>query len=119
MSQRMEEELIQFLKANSDVFAWTMRDLEGIDPEVMTHKLNVNPTFRPIRQKNRSFGTERNEIIKEKVEKLLAAGYIRPVQYPKWLANVVLVPKANKKWRMCIDFTDLNRACPKDSYPLP
>ncbi|KAL0385497.1 UNVERIFIED_CONTAM: Retrovirus-related Pol polyprotein from transposon opus [Sesamum radiatum] len=86
MSQKIEEELIQFLKVNSDVFAWTVRDLEGIDPEVITHKLNVNPTFRP---------------------------------YPEWLANVVIVPKANKKWRMRIDFTDLNRACPKDSYTLP
>ncbi|KAL0366906.1 UNVERIFIED_CONTAM: Transposon Ty3-G Gag-Pol polyprotein [Sesamum radiatum] len=114
----MEEELVQFLKANLDVFAWTVRDLEGVDPEVMTHKLNVNPTFQPVRQKKRSFGTERNEIIKEEVEKLLTTGYIRPVQYPEWLANVVLVPKANKNWRMCIDFTDLNRACPKDSYPL-
>ncbi|KAL0440333.1 UNVERIFIED_CONTAM: Transposon Ty3-G Gag-Pol polyprotein [Sesamum latifolium] len=58
------------------------------------------------------------KIIKEEVDKLLAAGYIRPVQYPEWLANVVLVPKSNKKWRMCIDFTNLNRACPKDSYPF-
>ncbi|KAL0400130.1 UNVERIFIED_CONTAM: Transposon Ty3-G Gag-Pol polyprotein [Sesamum radiatum] len=115
----MEEELVQFLKANSDVFAWTVGDLEGINPKVMTHKLNVNPTFRPVRQKKRSFGTEKNEIIKEEVEKLLTAGYIRPVQYLEWLANVVLVPKTNKKWRMCIDFTDLNRAGPKDSYPLP
>ncbi|KAL0378307.1 UNVERIFIED_CONTAM: Transposon Ty3-G Gag-Pol polyprotein [Sesamum radiatum] len=62
---------------------------------------------------------ERNDIIRKEVEKLLVAGHIRPVQYPEWLANVVLVPKPNKKWRMCIDFTDLNRACPKDSYPLP
>ncbi|KAL0461308.1 UNVERIFIED_CONTAM: hypothetical protein Slati_0018400 [Sesamum latifolium] len=117
MGQRMEEELVRFLKANSDVFAWTVHDLEGIDPEVMTHKLNVNPTFRLVRQKKRNFGMERNDIIREEVEKLLTAGYIYPVQYSEWLANIVLVLKSNKKWRMCIDFTDLNRACPKDSYP--
>ena len=52
-------------------------------------------------------------------QKLLSAGHIREIQYPKWLANVVLVKKANGKWRMCVDFTDLNKACPKDSYPLP
>ncbi|KAL0420396.1 UNVERIFIED_CONTAM: putative enzymatic polyprotein [Sesamum latifolium] len=85
----------------------------------MTHKLNVNPAFRPMKQKKRSFGLKRSEIIKEKVKKLLTTGYIHAIQYPEWLANVVLVPKQNKKSRMCIDFMDLNRACPKDSYPLP
>ena len=55
----------------------------------------------------------------DKVTKLLVAGFIREVHYPKWLANVVLVKKANGKWRMCVDFTDLNRACPKDNFPLP
>ena len=55
----------------------------------------------------------------EEVRKLLEAGFIREVYYSDWLANVVIVRKNNGKWRMCIDFTDLNRACPKDSYPLP
>ncbi|KAL0393112.1 UNVERIFIED_CONTAM: Transposon Ty3-G Gag-Pol polyprotein [Sesamum radiatum] len=65
------------------------------------------------------FGAERSQAIKEEVDKMLQAGYIRPVQYPEWLANVVLVPKPNGKWRLCIDFTDLNKACPKDPFPLP
>ena len=55
----------------------------------------------------------------EEVRKLLDAGFIQEVCYPDWLANVVMVRKNNRKWRMCVDFTDLNRACPKDSYPLP
>ena len=55
----------------------------------------------------------------EEVRKLLEAGFIREVYYPDWLANVVMVRKNNRKWRMCVDFMDLNRACPKDSYPLP
>ena len=55
----------------------------------------------------------------EEVEKLLVAGFIREVYYPEWLANVVMVKKSNGKWRMCVDFTDLNRTCPKDSFPLP
>ena len=55
----------------------------------------------------------------EEVEKLLTAGFIREVYYPKWLANVVMVKKSNGKWRMCVDFTNLNNACPKDSFPLP
>jgi len=55
----------------------------------------------------------------DEVNKLLAANFIREVYYPEWLANVVMVKKANGKWRICVDFTDLNSACPKDNFPLP
>ena len=58
-------------------------------------------------------------MINEEVDKLLQEKAIREVEYPKWLANFVLVKKANGKWRLCIDFTDVNRACPKDRFPLP
>ncbi|KAK4407920.1 Transposon Ty3-G Gag-Pol polyprotein [Sesamum angolense] len=94
-------------------------DMCGIGPKVMVHRLNMNPKIRPVKQKKRAFGNKRIKAIKEEVEKLLRTDYIRPVQYPEWLANVVLVPKPNGKWRICIDFTDLNKACPKDSYLLP
>jgi hypothetical protein len=62
---------------------------------------------------------KRAEAAKAKVQRLLDAGAIRPVQYPEWLANVVMVKKKNGKWRICVDFTDLNKHCPKDPYPLP
>ena len=65
------------------------------------------------------FAPERENAIKDEVHKLMAAKFIREVYYPDWLANVVMVKKANGKWRMCVDFTNLNKACPKDSYPLP
>ena len=65
------------------------------------------------------FAPERENAIKYEVHKLMAVKFIREVYYPDWLANVVMVKKANGKWRMCVDFTDLNKACPKDSYPLP
>ena len=55
----------------------------------------------------------------EEVKKLLVTGFIQEVYYPEWLANVVMVKKSNRKWRMCVDFTNLNNACPKDSFPLP
>jgi hypothetical protein len=72
-----------------------------------------------VKQRRRTFAAERNQAVAEEVEKLLKAGFIREVDYPEWLANVVLVKKSNGKWRMCVDFTDLNKACPKDSFPLP
>ena len=111
--------LTQFLRQNRDVFAWTQADMGGIDPVIITHKLNTNPSFKPVKQKCRSFAPERKKAINEEVSKLLQAGAIREVEYPEWLANVVLVKKANGKWRLCIDFTDINKACPKDSFPLP
>ena len=113
-----KKDLVQFLKKNVDVFAWSNEDKMGIDPGVITHRLNICPSFKPVRQKKRVFAPERDNAIKEEVQKLMAAKFIREVYYPDWLANVVMVKKANSKWRMCVDFTDLNKACPKDSYPL-
>ena len=90
----------------------------GIDPTVITHRLNTSPSFKPVKQKRRNFAPERQKAINEEVGKLLQAGAIREVEYPEWLANVVLVKKANGKWRLYIDFTDINKACPKDIFPL-
>ena len=111
--------LTQFLRQNKDVFAWKQADMGGIDPTVITYRLNVSPSFKPIKQKRRSFAPEKQKAINEEVGKLLHAEAIREVEYPEWLANVVLVKKANGKWRLCIYFTDINKACPKDSFPLP
>ena len=72
-----------------------------------------------VKQKRRSFALERHKAINEEVDKLLQAKAIREVEYPEWLANIVLVKKSNGKWRLCIDFIDINRACPKDNFPLP
>ncbi|XP_073152515.1 uncharacterized protein [Henckelia pumila] len=85
----------------------------------MVHRLNILAGARPIKQKKRHFGPEKDKVIKKEVEELLRAGHIREVQFPSWLSNVVLVPKSSGKWRMCVDFRDLNKACPKDCYPLP
>ena len=111
--------LIRFLKQNKDFFAWKQEDMGGIDPAIITHKLSVSPSFKPVKQNRRSFAPERHKAINEEVGKLLQAGAIREVECLEWLANVVLVKKANGKWRLCIDFTDVNQACPKDSFPLP
>ena len=119
MDRRLKESMIKFLKSNLDVFAWTHDDMSGIDPSTICHKLNVNPSIRPIKQKRRVFALDRNQAISDEVGKLLTTGFIKEVCYPDWLANVVMVKKANGKWRMCVDFTDLNKAYPKDSFPLP
>ena len=83
------------------------------------HRLQVDPDHPPVKQKRRKIAPERNKVVNEEVKKLLDIGSVREVHYPDWLANVVVVRKKNGKWRVCIDFTDLNKACPKDSFPLP
>ncbi|XP_013617508.1 PREDICTED: uncharacterized protein LOC106324029 [Brassica oleracea var. oleracea] len=119
LSDEMQSQVISFLRANASTFAWTTSDMKGIDPILASHELNVNPTFKPIRQKRRKLGPERSKAVNEEVDRLLEAGFIAEVRYPEWLANPVVVKKKNGKWRICVDFTDLNKACPKDSYPLP
>ncbi|GKV44764.1 hypothetical protein SLEP1_g51920 [Rubroshorea leprosula] len=97
----------------------TSADMPGIPTSVSQHKLSTNSLKRPVAQKRRLFGGERLKVIKEEVEKLLQAGFVRRVDYCEWVADPVLVKKANGKWRMCINYTNLNQACPKDCYPMP
>lgn len=93
--------------------------MPGIHPSIASHRLNVMPSSRPIQQKVRRFHPDRQKIIQAKVDKLLAVGFIREVEYPDLLANVIVVPKNGRKWQVCVDYTNLNDACPKDSFRLP
>ena len=98
LAEDLKSLLTHFLRQNRDVFAWKQADMGGIDPVIITHRLNVNPSFKPVKQKRRSFVPERQKAINEEVGKLLQVGAIREVEYIEWLANVVLVKKANGKW---------------------
>ena len=119
LAEDLKSLLTHFLRQNKDVFPWKQVDMGGIDPTVITHRLKINPSFKPVKQKRRSFAPERQKAINEEISKILQAGAIREVEYPEWLAKVVLVKKANGKWRLCINLTDVNKACSKDSFPLP
>ena len=111
--------LQEVLKANADVFTWSHSNMTRISLVNASHKLNVLPSAKPIRKRVRHFHPDRHQIIQAEVDNLLKVGFIREVKYPEWLANVVVVPKKGGKWRVCIDYTDLNDACPKDSFLLP
>ena len=93
--------------------------MPSIPREVAEHTLKIHPGSRPVKQRMRRFDEEKRRAIGEEIAKLLAAGFIREVHHPEWLANPILVRKKNGKWRMCIDYTSLNKACPKDLFPLP
>ena len=104
---------------NTDLFAWSTADLPRVDPLMEFHKLSIYKEACYISQKKRKLGEECRLVAKVEADKLLNAGFIKEAQYTTWLSNVVLVKKANGKWLMCVDYTDLNKACPPDAYPLP
>ena len=115
---REKEELVVFLKNNIDVFACNAYKAPGVDPSFICHHLNVNPSVTPRKQPPRCSSKEHLDAIKDEVMKLKRAGAIKEVFYPEWLANIVVVKKKTRKWRVCIGFTDLNKACPKDPFPI-
>jgi hypothetical protein len=114
-----EGRLLSCLNRNKDVSAWFALDLIGVSHTIIEHNLGIDPTMRPKKQKLRKMSDENIEVAKAEVHRLLEAKFIEPIAYPTWLANVILVQKKNGKWRMCIDFTNLNKACPKYNFPLP
>jgi hypothetical protein len=113
-----QAELLAFVDKNGDVFAWSTSDLMGVSREIIKHMLQVNPGVKPKKQKLHKLFKEKVATTKAEVQRLLDASFIREVTYPQWLANVVMIHKKNGKWQMCTYFTDLNKCCPKDDFPL-
>jgi hypothetical protein len=111
--------LVDFLHANTDIFAWSPSDMPDIPREVAEHSLDILPHSRAVQQRLRRLDEERRWAIRVELRKLLEAGFIKEVFHPTWLANPVLVKKKNGKWRMCVDYTSLKKACPKVPFPLP
>ena len=92
--------------------------MTGVPRELAEHSLNINPGAKPVKQALRRFGDEKRRAIGKEIAKLLKARFIKEVIHTQWVANPVLVPKKNTKvLRMCVDYTGLNRACPKDPFP--
>ncbi|GJU36181.1 reverse transcriptase domain-containing protein [Tanacetum coccineum] len=107
------------LQRNLDIFAWEPKHMTGVPRSITEHKLKIRQGYSPVRQKKRGQAPERTKAILEEVHKLVEAGIMREVYYHDWLSNPVMVKKSDGSWRMCVDFTDLNKACPQDCYPLP
>jgi hypothetical protein len=101
------------------VFAWQNDKMPGLDTGLVAHDLNVEPRTRPVIQPMRTFHPEVEAQITKEIQKLLAVGFVKPIQHPQWLSNIVLVKKKNGQIRCCVDFHNLNKTCPKDEFPLP
>nr|GFA52171.1 reverse transcriptase domain-containing protein [Tanacetum cinerariifolium] len=119
LSDKGRTELCSLLKKNLDIFAWQPSDMTGVPRSVAEHRLNVREGCPPVQQKKRGQAPERTKAIQAEVKKLVEAKIMREVYYHDWLSNPVLVKKHDESWRMCVDFTDLNKACLQDCYPLP
>ena len=119
MRDRDKLETLLFLIQNVDVFAWSPYEVPEVDPEFIIHKLNVDPSFPLKKKKPRRSAKEHVEAVRQAVERLKEAGAIKEIFFPEWLAYTVMVRKKNSKWRVCVDFMDLNQACPKDPFSMP
>ena len=111
--------LVELLKEYEDVFAWQYDEMLGIDPELVAHSLNVEQGTRLVVQPMRTFHPDVEVQIAQEVKKLLSSVFIKPIQHPRWLSNIVPVKKKNGQIRCCVDLHNLNKACPKDEFPLP
>nr|GEY15026.1 reverse transcriptase domain-containing protein [Tanacetum cinerariifolium] len=106
------------LKKNKDIFTWEPADMTGVPKRIIKQSLNANPSVTLVSQKRRVFCSEKSKVITKEVAEWLKVGIVRPVRYPTWISNPVLVKKVDESWRMCIDFKNVNFACPKDYYPM-
>ena len=116
---QQKEELIAFLQKNVDIFAWNAYEASGVDPSFICHHLNFSPLVVPRKQPPQRSSKEHLDAVKDEITKLKQVEAIKEVFYLEWLANTVVVKKKNGKWRICVDFTYLNKTCPKDPFPMP
>ncbi|GKF20136.1 hypothetical protein Tco_0068774 [Tanacetum coccineum] len=113
-----QKQLISLLRDNQDVFAWQPSDMAGVLRRIIQHSLNINVSITPVAQKRRILGSEKSKAVMKEVEEWIKDGIVRPVRYPTWISNPVLVKKVDGTWRMCIYFKNVNSACLKDYYPV-
>ena len=102
--------LINLLRSYLDVFAWSYEDMPGLDPSIVQHHLPTLPHTKPVKQKLRRLHPRWSLQVKEEIQKQLSVGFLSMVKYPQWMANVVPVPKKDDKVRVCVDYSDLNKA---------
>ena len=119
LNEQKRKDLKELLIEFQEAFAWSYEDMLGIYLEIGQHHIDALSHMVPIKQKLRRMRTECLLKIKEEVTKQLKVGFIKPVHQVEWIVNVMPVPKKDGKVRKCVDFRDLNKACPKDNFPLP
>jgi hypothetical protein len=119
VSLEHKDAVIELLRDYVDCFIWNYREMPELSRELVVHWLSIKSGFRPYKQPARRFNLIIHDRVKEQVERLLDVGFIRPYRYEKWVSNNVPMEKKNtSKIQVCIDFCNLNKAAPKDEYPI-
>ena len=119
LSPSQGKELCSLLTRHLEAFSWSYKEMKGIHPSVYTHHIYINDGCKPVRQPQRRMNLALKDIVKEEVQKLLDVGFIYPISDSEWVSPMVLVPKKNGKWRICVDYRELNKATKKDHFPSP
>ncbi|XP_052490856.1 uncharacterized protein LOC128043076 [Gossypium raimondii] len=119
IAEEVKQDLVKLLREFKDVFAWSYQDMPGLSTDIVVHRLPIKEDYKPVQQKLRRMRPDVVLKIKEEVQKQFDAGFLQVVKYSEWVANIVPVPKKDGKVRMCVDYRDLNKASPKDNFPLP
>jgi len=118
LSSSQEKELCSLLSHHLDAFTWSYKEMKGVHPSVCTHHIYIKEDCKPVRQPQRRMNPALKDIVKEELQRLLDAGFIYPISDNEWVSPLVLVPKKNGKWRICVDYRELNKATKKDHFPL-
>ena len=120
LTESQQEQLLKVLKKKYGAFAWEYTDMKGIHPDTCIHHIYMDSNISPIRQPQRRMNPTLKDIVKEELQKILNAGFIYPISDSKWVSPLVVIPnKVIGKWRICVDFRELNNATLKDYFPFP
>ena len=119
LSTSQENEMCKLLKNHSDAFAWNYKEMKGVNPSVYSHHIYIKEYCKPVRYPQRRMNVSLKDIVKEELQKLLDVGFIYPISDSKLVSPLVLVPKKNGRWRIGVDYQELNKATKKDNFPLP
>ncbi|KAA3459150.1 hypothetical protein EPI10_013669 [Gossypium australe] len=118
IAEETKQDLVELLQEFKDVFPWSYQDMPGLSTDIIVHRLPIIAECKPVRQKLRKMRPDIVLKIKKEVKKQFDAGFLQVVKYSEWVANIFLVPKKDGKVRMCVDYRDLNKANPKENFPL-
>ena len=117
--EQQKADLIQILQQQEKAFAWDYQDMKGIQPKTRSHHIYTRADIIPVRQPQRRMNLALRDIVKEELQKLLNVNFIYPISDIRWVSLLVVVPKKNGKWRICVDYRELNKATLRDYFPLP
>jgi hypothetical protein len=119
LSPTQSEQLFKIIWKHKEAFAWEYTDMKGIPTDLCTHHIYIQEGCQPIRQPQRRMNPSLKQIVKDELHKLLDVGFIYPILDSQWVSPLVIVPKKNGKWRICVDYRELNKVTQKDHFPLP